>query len=213
MRRLLSISPLVLLSFLFAPAQAQAATIILFGTSNGSDATGVADFTLTGNTLNLSLTNTSPYSAAITGFGLDLVAGDVGLGNDGIDGFSGLPVLEFDFTDGNLGNVPAGYNSTVLDFGFLTGNNFGGGSPNDGIAPGGTLGFTVTGPFGGLTDTQIASALFVRFQRVGPNGQGSDVATGTLNPTPVPEPASMLLLGSGLAAVIARRRRMRQEAA
>jgi len=213
MRRLLSISSLALLSFLFVPAQAQAATIILFGTSTGSDATGVADFTLAGNTLNLSLTNTSPYSAAITGFGLDLVAGDIGLGNDGIDGFSGVSVLEFDFTDGNLGNVPAGYNNAVLDFGFLTGNNFGGGSPNNGIAPGGTLGFTVNGPFGGLSDAQIASALFVRFQRVGQNGQGSDVATGTLNPTPVPEPASMLLLGSGLAAVIARRRRMRQESA
>lgn len=213
MRRLLSISPLLLLTFLFTPAPAQAATIVLFGATNGSDATATADFTLTGNTLNLSLTNTSPYAAAITGFGLDLVAGDIGLGNDGIDGFSGLSVLEFDFTDGNLGNVPAGFNNTVLDFGFLTGNNFSGGSPNDGIAPGGTLGFTVSGPFGGLTDTQVAAALFVRFQRVGANGNGSDVATGTLNPTPVPEPASMLLLGSGLAAVIARRRRMRHEPA
>ncbi|MDP3720200.1 MAG: cistern family PEP-CTERM protein [Acidobacteriota bacterium] len=208
MRRLLSISPLLLLTFLFAPAQAHAATIVLFGTTNASDATATADYTLTGNTLNLSLTNTSPYSAAITGFGLDLVAGDTGLGNDGIDGFSGTSVLDFDFTDGNVGNIP-GYNGTVLDFGFLTGNNFNGGSANDGIAPGETLGFMVTGPFGGLTDAQIAAALFVRFQRVGPNGRNSDVATGSLNPTPVPEPASMLLLGGGLAAIAARRRRMR----
>ena len=206
LRRLLSISPLLLLTFLFAPALAHAATIVLFGTTNGTDATAIADYTLTGDTFNLSLTNTSPYSAAITGFGLDLMAGDIGLGNDGIDGFSGASVLEFDFTDGNLGNVNQ-YNGTVLDFGFLTGNNFNGGSPNDGIAPGDTLGFTVTGPFGGLTDAQIAAALFVRFQQVGADGQLSDV--GVFNPTPVPEPASMLLLGAGLAAVLARRRRQR----
>lgn len=206
MRRLLSISPLLLLTFLFAPAQAHAATIVLFGTANGSDATAIADYTLTADTLTLSLTNTSSFSAAITGFGLDLVAGDTGLGHDGIDGFSGTSVLDFNFTDGNLGNVNQ-YNGTVLDLGFLTGNNFNGGSPNDGIAPGDTLGFTVTGPFGGLTDAQIAAALFVRFQRVGENGRASDVAT--FNPTPVPEPASLLLLGTGLAAVVARRRRQR----
>lgn len=201
----------MLLTFFFSPAQAEAATIVLFGTTNGSDATATVDYTLTGDTLNLSLTNTSPYSATITGFGLDLVAGD-SFGKDGLDGFSGNPALVggFIFSDGNLGNVPQ-YNDAVIDFGFLTGNNFGGGFVNDGIAPGDTLDFTVSGAFAGLTEAEIAAALYVRFQEVGENGRLSDV--GTFNPTPVPEPASMLLLGSGLAAVVARRRLRKRQAA
>ena len=36
-----------------------------------------------------------------------------------------------------LGNVPAGFNNVVLDFGFTTGpsGNFTGGSVNDGLVP------------------------------------------------------------------------------
>jgi len=187
---------------------ADAATIVNFaGNANPALATGTASITLTGGSITGTLTNTSPNDARITGFGFD-----IGPGN--IAGFIGTPDpittpagVNFDFRDDALGNVPQ-FNSADLDFAYVTGPNpnFAGGFPNEGLAPQQMLTFTVTGPFGVLTEAQIASGLFVRFQQVGPNGQSSDVATPggdggvvtPVTPTPVPEPASMLLLGSGL---------------
>src|SRR5919199_251411 len=59
---------------------------------------------------------------------------------------------------------------------------FGGGSVNNGIAPGTSATFTITGDFSGLTANQIARDIFARFQNVNPGG--SDVAAN--NPNPVP---------------------------
>jgi hypothetical protein len=188
---------------------AQAATLINFeGTTNGSMATGTGSITLSGDTLTGSLTNTSPYDARIMGFGFD-----IGPGN--LDGYTGSATMGFLFSDDDFGTVPQ-YGGATIDFGAAvncdgtTTNNDcslnGGGSPNNGLDFGETVNFTVTGDFGSLTEEEIAAALFVRFQRVGPNGQLSDVGVPTNN-TPVPEPASMILFGTGLAYLARRRTR------
>jgi hypothetical protein len=104
----------------------------------------------------------------------------------------------FTFSDADLGNVSHGFNTAVLDFGFITGpsGNFSGGSVNDGLLPGESASFTVSGAaFAGFTEAQICNAIFVRFQNVPLEGGsgGSDVGVSS-----VPEPSSILLLGSAL---------------
>jgi len=183
----------------------RADTITISGVNSGqaSTATIVCEFNSQTNTFTFTITNTSAITqpgstSTITGIGYDLPP----LGNasaSGLNGFTGTqaPSLtsNFNFSDGDLGNVPAGFNNVVLDFGFTTGpsGTFAGGSVNDGLLPGESASFTVTGAgFTGFTEAQICNAIFVRFQNV-PAPFGSDVGTPG-----VPEPSSILLLGSAL---------------
>lgn len=182
----------------------RADTITISGVNSGQAATAtvVCEFNSQTNTFTFTITNTSAITqpgstSTITGIGFDLPP----LGNasaSGLNGFTGMqaPSLSssFNFSDGDLGNVPAGFNNVVLDFGFTTGpsGNFNGGSVNDGLLPGESASFTVTGAaFTGFTETQICNAVFVRFQNV--PVAGSDVGTSQ-----IPEPSTILLLGSSL---------------
>ena len=135
----------------------QADTITISGVNSGQAATAtvVCEFNSQTNTLTFTITNTSAITqpgstSTITGIGYDLPP----LGNastSGLNGFTGTqaPSLSstFNFSDADLGNVPAGFNNVVLDFGFTTGpsGNFNGGSVNDGLLPGESASFTVTG--------------------------------------------------------------------
>ncbi|MEJ7578525.1 MAG: cistern family PEP-CTERM protein [Pyrinomonadaceae bacterium] len=206
---------LTFIAICLASAVTTRADSVIVGNANGALATAItSNVSLVGNTFTFTLTNTSPFDARITGVGFDLPP----IGNassSGLNGFSGSSNnANFAFSDADLGNVPQ-FNTAVLDFGFTTGNsgNFNGGSPNNGLAPGQSATFTVTGPFGNLTAAQIEASIFVRFQRVGLDGEGSDVGrpVGTPPPTAVPEPATMILLGTGLAGIAAKVRRRRQE--
>ena len=198
-----------LLVLAVAGTSVRADTITVSGVNSGqaSTATVVCEFDSQTNTFTFTITNTSAITqpgstSTITAIGYDLPpAGNASA--SGLNGFTGTqaPSLSsnFNFSDADLGNVPDGFNSTVLDFGFTTGpsGTFSGGSVNDGLLPGESASFTVSGAaFSGFTQTEICNAIFVRFQNV--PGISSDVATPGGPESSVPEPSTILLMGSAL---------------
>ncbi len=202
-RLILSIAALVVIAVASSSARADTITIVGNTTGQLSTATVVCEFNSQTNTFTFTITNTSAITtpgsnSTITGIGFDLPpAGNASA--SGLNGFTGSATGSgnFTFSDADLGNVNQ-FNSAVLDFGFLTGSNFTGGSTADGLAPGESASFTVSGAaFTGFTEEQICNAIFVRFQGVGIGDDTSGSDVGVPNGE-IPEPSSILLLGTAL---------------
>lgn len=205
--------PVAVLMLAAAGATVRADTITIVGVNSGqfSTATVVCEFTpqsatVLFNTLTFTITNTSNITqpgstSTITSIGFDLPplgsASPAGL-ND-FDGFM-IPssLANFGFRDFSVGPVP-GFPTAVLDFSFTTGASFANGSLEFGLAPGNSVSFIVTGPpLAAFTQDQICNAIFLRFQNVplAAGTEGSDVGVPATNA--VPEPSSILLLGSAV---------------
>lgn len=148
---------------------------------------------INGSTLTITLTNTSP--AANGGFTTA----------DAFDLAGAASITSFASTNTNFDLVPPpisfGGSFSVSPFGvreFVITTSpgapepwLGGGSPTGGIGVGQSETFTL-GLVGGVTELDVLNSQAIRFR-------GFNDGTSDKDLTPVPEPASLLLLGSGLA--------------
>ena len=204
MKRRLLLNFAVVIAVMAISATARADTFTFTGINTG--VTGTVNITqLSNNLLSVTITNTSvgAITGKITGVGFDLPgsgSGTFSLNNASNPNYrleTGIP--------GNAAGI-----GTTFEFALLTGANFNGGAnPNGGIIEGASATFSISGDFSGFSQQMIAQGIFIRYQDVNAGG-GSDVATTSCPPPEVPEPATMVLLGTGLAGIAGAVRKRRK---
>ena len=201
---ILVLGALVIVSLASASAKADAFTFM--GINTG--VTGTVNITeLSNNQLTVTITNTSTGSTLgkITSIGFDLAGNPNG-------SFTLVSSTNSNYTLVEDVNGSASGIGRTFELALLSGPNFNGGSnPNRGIVEGASATFTISGDFTGFSQLQIAQGMFLRFQNV--DGEGSDVARFCGETPEVPEPATMVLLGTGLAGIAGAVRRKRKAAA
>jgi hypothetical protein len=161
-----------------------------------------ATVNITGNVLTITLTNTGPAfnGGFITAAAFNLAPGTV--------------INNFATTNANyalFGPAPTGWTGNVSPDGVrshlisATNNDYnGGGNPNGGAAVGQTVTFTLTlASLNGNTELSVFNSLLIRTRGFQDGGSDKD----PLTVQEVPEPASMLLLGTGLLGIAAGARR------
>jgi hypothetical protein len=213
---------LLIALMLGAPLVASANPISLAGVSDPTlRASVLLAYTGTNATsglLTLTIGNTSTaYNPALTGFAFNAPTNVTG-----VTSFtSSLSKWSYSYSPNNI-NTPGNYGS--FDIAGITGPNFNGGKPNNGIQKGGSASFTFTLSGTNMNLLTVSSFLalnsaasnqnsspqtfIARFQRTGANGQGSDVAIPVPPPpTQVPEPSTLLLSSGALAGLFWHRRR------
>lgn len=209
MRRLfLSVVAAFMLFTLSSAARAN--TVNLVGINGTGVTATITNYSLSGNQFTFTINNTSvaPGSTGtITNIGFALPGTRP-------ETYQIISATNSNYSIAHDLNATAGAQLFVSSFDFVLFNGsgnatFGGGSVNGGIAPGASATFVIQGDFSGLTAQIIAETIFARFQAV--NGEDSDVARARNN-APIPEPMTMLLLGTGLGGVAAKVRRRNKNA-
>ena len=197
---------------------ARADTLTLTGINGTGVTATISNYKLQGNTFTFTITNTSTApgtTGTITNIGFALPGDHPNTYTlDSATNTNYKITYDLKATSGAQ-NFASSFDLVLYDK--SNGNiTFGGGDVKDGIAPGQSATFSISGDFTNgngqaLSPDQIAQVIFARFQAV--NGGGSDVAVGNPNPNPIPEPMTMILFGTGLAGVAARARRRRNSKA